>query len=133
MELLIISLVGKTVKSVKNLPETLNIDMKVALKGKDKTAFVDSKGNTKMMQNNIIVRIIRFFDPHKGKCGFILTNIPSCVTGNIIKALLKLRWQIELFFRDLKGYNNLRAAKTTSKSLSLTFVWASLTSQLLTM
>ena len=125
------SLAGKSLKSIKNLPETINIDMKVALKGKDKTAFVDSNGNTKMMQNNIIVRIIRFFDPHKGKCGFILTNIPSCVTGNIIKALLKLRWQIELFFRDLKGYNNLRAAKTTSKSLSLTFVWASLTSQLL--
>lgn len=71
------------------------------------------------------VRVVRFYD-QDGKAGWLLTNLPYDVPAEAILALYRTRWQIELAFQDLKSYNNFRAAKTNSESLTLTFVWASL-------
>ena len=72
----------------------------------------------------IVLRAIRFFED--GTANWLITNLPQEVPVNAIFSLFRLRWQIELAFKDLKSHNNFRGARTNSQALTETFVWASL-------
>ena len=72
----------------------------------------------------MVLRAIRFFED--GKANWLITNLPQEVPVNAVFSLFRLRWQIELAFKDLKSHNNFRGARTKSKALTETFVWASL-------
>ena len=57
----------------------------------------------------------------------IVTNIsPQRLSGAQILLAYRLRWQIELFFKELKSYANLRTFCTRKKAIAEGLFWASL-------
>lgn len=68
------------------------------------------------------------FDAKKLPVNWLITNLPRTVPFVAICALYRIRWQIELAFKNLKSLNNFRAAKTKSQALTESFVWLSLIS-----
>lgn len=130
---------GKEVKDIqgKAPKEFLRYDprqsVELIIEGTTKTEFtivVDSKGVATKVPHNITLRAIRIFDPRKGAT-WVLTNLPEAVPAESVLYLMRLRWGIERAFLDLKSHNNLRGARTSSKALTRTLVWASLITALL--
>ena len=57
----------------------------------------------------------------------ILTNVgPEQLSKHQILQTYRLRWQIELFFKELKSYANLRRFCTRKKAIATGLFWASL-------
>jgi len=56
---------------------------------------------------------------------FLLTNVPDQISADTIVNLYRLRWQVELAFKDWKSYANLRALQT-EHPIAEGFIWASL-------
>ena len=77
------------------------------------------------MPRIVRLRAFRIFDPSKGPT-WVLTNLPQVVPSRAVLALMRLRWSIERAFLDLKSHNNLRGARTKSRFLAQSMVWASL-------
>jgi hypothetical protein len=48
-----------------------------------------------------------------------------------VRALYTLRWQVELIFKELKSYANLRAFQTTKEPIARGLIWAALAAALL--
>ena len=86
------------------------------------TIVVDSNGVAKLVPRKINLRAIRIYDPIKGPT-WVMTNLPAAVPAEVVLCLMRLRWNIERTFLDLKSHNNLRGARTKSRlygrSLSL--------------
>jgi hypothetical protein len=57
---------------------------------------------------------------------WLLTNLPPSVSAQAVSCLYRLRWQIELVFKDLKSYANLRALQSAQHDIVEGFIWASL-------
>jgi len=57
---------------------------------------------------------------------WLLTNLPRSFAANSVGQLYRLRWQIELLFKDWKSYANLRALQTEHPAIVEGFIWASL-------
>jgi len=54
-------------------------------------------------------RVIAFWYKKKKRIGYLVTNLPKdCVPACDIVGLYRLRWQIELLFKELKSYCNLK-------------------------
>ncbi|MGI9571461.1 MAG: IS4 family transposase, partial [Desulfobulbia bacterium] len=77
-------------------------------------------------------RAVRFWHPTKKRYLTWLTNLPrekfSC--DDVMK-LYRLRWQVELLFKEWKSYNNLHAFVTRQPQIAEGLIWASLLSLLL--
>ena len=56
----------------------------------------------------------------------MLTNLPRTFAANSVGQLYRLRWQIELLFKDWKSYANLHALQTEHPAIVEGFIWASL-------
>lgn len=54
------------------------------------------------------------------------TNLPSMFSMDDLGKLYRLRWQIELFFKEWKSYTNLHAFDTGIASIAESLIWASL-------
>lgn len=54
------------------------------------------------------------------------TNLPSTFSLEDIGKLYRLRWQIELFFKEWKSYANLHAFDTNIEEIAECLIWASL-------
>lgn len=77
------------------------------------------------------IRVIRFEDNKtKGKPAFIVTNLPWSVPTETVLNIMRLRWQIELYFKELKSFTRYRAALTNSKSLTVGLVYFSMLTHL---
>ena len=77
--------------------------------------------------NEKIYRLIGFFNHDKKKFSFIVTNLPSAQFDQIeIGKLYRLRWQIELLFKEWKSHNNLKKFNTKNSTIIYTLIWASL-------
>lgn len=64
---------------------------------------------------------------HKDKWMRIMTNVdPQRLSKQQVLQAYRLRWQIELFFKELKSYANLRRFCTRKKAIAEGLVWASL-------
>jgi hypothetical protein len=55
-----------------------------------------------------------------------VTNLPSSVSASMMLILYKLRWQIELFFKMMKSFFNLRKIEHSNKQRALLSIYASL-------
>lgn len=78
------------------------------------------------------IRVIRFEDSKdKSKPAFIVTNLPWYVPADTVLNIMRLRWSIELYFKELKSYTRYRAALTNSKSLTVGLVYFSMLTHLL--
>ena len=62
----------------------------------------------------------------------LLTNLPSeAFTLASVRDLYRLRWQIELLFKEWKSYANLHAFRTANPGIAEGLIWASLAAALL--
>jgi hypothetical protein len=67
----------------------------------------------------------------KNRWIFLLTNVPSNISAKAIINLYRLRWQIELAFKEWKSYANLHAFQSEHPAIVEGFIWASLCAALL--
>ena len=73
------------------------------------------------------VRLVAIWNPRKGEHVLLLTNLdrdgfPLALLGEVYR----LRWQIELLFKEWKSYANLHAFTTQNEHLAEGLIWASL-------
>ena len=77
-------------------------------------------------------RVIAFWYKKKKRIGYLVTNLPrkSVPAGDVVE-LYRLRWQIELLFKELKSYCNLKKFSTENKHIVRTLIYASFITVLL--
>ena len=74
------------------------------------------------------VRLIVSGNPQKKCFDYLLTNLSQDrYTISMICLGYKLRWQVELLFKEWKSYTNLHKFDTEKETISETLIWASLT------
>jgi hypothetical protein len=77
-------------------------------------------------------RLIAFWDRKKSCIGYLITNLErSQFSAEKIGEFYGLRWQIELFFKELKSYCGLKTFNTRDKAIAESLVWASMLTLLL--
>ncbi len=73
------------------------------------------------------VRLIVRWNPETKSFDYLLTNLPKDKYNiNTICLVYKLRWQVELLFKEWKSYANLHTFDTEKQSISEALIWASL-------
>jgi hypothetical protein len=73
------------------------------------------------------LRLIVSWNPQKKCFDYLLTNLPQDrYTINMICLAYKLRWQVELLFKEWKSYTNLHKFDTEKETISETLIWSSL-------
>ena len=73
------------------------------------------------------VRLIVRWNPETKCFDYLLTNLPhEKYTNSIICLGYKLRWQVELLFKEWKSYTNLHRFDTEKETISEALIWASL-------
>lgn len=102
-------LIGKKLKQLKLHREQI-IDLDVQWKNKPGTH-----------------RLIAFWDRNKSAIGYLITNLKRTqFSADKVCELYGLRWQIELFFKELKSYSGLVTFNTRDKNIAESLVWASM-------
>jgi Transposase DDE domain len=75
------------------------------------------------------VRLLVRWNPETTCFDYLLTNLrQDRYTINIICLGYKLRWQVELLFKEWKSYTNLHKFDTEKETISEALIWASLSS-----
>ncbi len=73
------------------------------------------------------VRLIVSWNPETKCFVYLLTNLPQDrYTISMICLGYKLRWQVELLFKEWKSYTNLHKFDTEKETISEALIWASL-------
>ena len=73
------------------------------------------------------VRLMVRWNPETKCFDYLLTNLPQDrYPINIICLGYKLRWQVELLFKEWKSYTNLHKFDTEKETISESLIWASL-------
>lgn len=73
------------------------------------------------------VRVVLIWLRHKRQYVFLVTNVPRAVlTACQVAEVYRLRWQIELVFKEWKSYANLHAFTSANAPLVEGLIWASL-------
>ena len=95
--------------------------------------FVDFDARLGEGTNSIIVRIVGVFNDEEGQYHFYLTQLDRESFGPTdISEAYRLRWQIELLFRELKQVGRLSHVPTGKKPTALCLIFASLIVHLIT-
>ena len=72
-------------------------------------------------------RLIRCWVASEEKFVIWLTNLPRAeFSADEVMMLYRVRWQVELLFKELKSHNNLRKFNTKKKPIIEGLIWASL-------
>ncbi len=83
--------------------------------------------------DNPVFRLVGVFNAECDRWHFYLTNLPVADFGPEELALMyRLRWEIELLFKELKGIHRLEEIKSGRQEVVLTMLYASLLSLLAT-
>lgn len=77
--------------------------------------------------NGKVFRVIGFWIASEKRYSFIITNLSreQCSLMQVSQ-LYRLRWQIELLFKEFKSHNNLKKLGTRDPHIMMTLIWASL-------
>ncbi|MBL4941722.1 MAG: IS4 family transposase [Colwellia sp.] len=106
---------GKKLKQLKLVDKNATMDLTVRWPGYD-----------------MDFRVIAFWYKKKKRIGYLVTNLPrDTVPATDIVRLYRLRWQIELLFKELKSYCNLKKFSTENKHIVKTLIYASFITVLL--
>jgi len=99
----------KTLSALKSaLPKKQRVDMKVE---------IDSR----------ITRLIAIWSPKEKRHTYLVTNLKANeFSAREISLLYRLRWQVELLFKECKSHNNLQGFQTANPTLMEALVWGSL-------
>lgn len=78
------------------------------------------------------LRLVLLWNPQKRQHCYLVTNLdrerfPAAVVGQ----LYRLRWQIELLFKEWKSYSNLHRFDTQNAAITTGLIWAALAAALL--
>jgi hypothetical protein len=74
-----------------------------------------------------MTRVIAYWSKKEKKYTFLVSNLSRDeFTATEIGKLYRLRWQVELLFKECKSYNNLRGFQTSNASLQETLIYGSL-------
>lgn len=77
--------------------------------------------------NKKVYRLIGFWVADKKKFSYVVTNLPKTdFSLSEIGNLYRLRWQIELLFKEWKSNNNLKKFNTKNETIVYNLIWASL-------
>ncbi len=83
-------------------------------------------------QNDPPFRLLLIWNRTRREHLALVTNLPrETFTLTSVRELYRLRWQIELLFKDWKSYANLHAFRTANPSIAEGLIWASLAAALL--
>jgi len=107
---------------------------KRALEGKRLKDLVLPKSNVDLLiegkdtQGNVHqLRLVLFYVTRKGVHLYLLTSLsPSDFRPGIVASLYRLRWQVELFFKECKSYTKLKKFMTKDPCIVEGLIWASL-------
>ena len=78
------------------------------------------------------LRLLLLWNPQTREHCYLATSLGrSEFSPTSVGALYTLRWQVELVFKELKSYANLRAFQTTKEPIALGLIWAALAAALL--
>ncbi len=76
----------------------------------------------KLLELRLVIRYV----PEKSSWTWLLTNVPTDLSAEAIGEPCRLRWQIELLFKDWKSYADLHALQSENPAIVEGFIWASL-------
>ena len=108
----------------------LNNQKLKTVKLKDKNKSLDL--TVRWPGHDMDFRVIAFWYKKKKRVGFLVTNLPrETVPTNDIVELYRMRWQIELLFKELKSYCNLKKFSTQNKNIVTTLIYGSFITVLL--
>ncbi len=97
-----------------------------------KTQPMDMEVEWPDQAGSIRCRMIVSWNPETKTYQYLLTNLARDEFSlNDILDAYRLRWQIELLFKDWKSYSNLHAFDTSNPTLAEGLIWASLCSAIL--
>lgn len=72
-------------------------------------------------------RIVVHPNPREGKPRYLVTNLePEAFTPEHVSDAYRLRWQVELLFKEWKSYANLHVFDTSNPYIAEGLIWASL-------
>jgi IS4 transposase len=120
-----IDLAGKRWNDVKDkvMREVLDAEVEVALKRR--------KYAGKQSLDTLKLRMVAVFNPEAGQYHAYLTNIPHDVLcAEDIAALYRVRWEIELVFKELKSRYSLDTIKTTKAFIVEGLIWTAILTML---
>ncbi|SPT71110.1 Transposase DDE domain [Anaerobiospirillum thomasii] len=87
---------------------------------------MDDMTLTVRLNNGLTVRVLRVWSRSKSDISFLITNIKNTTfTARELAAIQKIRWQVELFFKALKGGVNLRGIKTKIVDIIYSLIYVS--------
>lgn len=72
------------------------------------------------------LRLVIRYVPEKSSWTRLMTNLPQDVDADAVSTLYRLRWQIELLFKDWKSDANLRKFQSKQRHIVEGLIWASL-------
>jgi hypothetical protein len=108
---------GKSLRSLQKKRLKQNLDLDVQWPRPRKTT----------LRLRLVVRYV----PEKKSWTWFLTNVPTEVSADVVAQLYRLRWQIELVFKDWKSNSNLHALQSENAAIVEGFIWASLCAALI--
>lgn len=78
------------------------------------------------------LRLVIFYVASKKKRVFLFTNLPrEEFPAPVVATTYRLRWQIELLFKECKSYTQLQKFQTADRHIAEGLIWASLAALLL--
>ncbi|MCP4903239.1 MAG: IS4 family transposase [bacterium] len=77
-------------------------------------------------KRSLRLRLVIRYVPEKRSWTWLLTNVPDDVDADAISTLYRLRWHIELAFKDWKSDASLRAFQSEQRYIVEGLIWASL-------
>lgn len=117
-------------EKIKQIPNYKNLDMQVEVSYRTQTGMTP-EGKAIMETVTQCVRVIRCQSERRaGYACFLISNLPETVPCTTVLSLMRTRWQIELYFKELKSLTRFRGALTSSESLTRALVYFSLTAHL---
>ncbi len=103
--------VGKKLKDIK-LPKN-NVDL--LIEGKDRHGQVH------------LVRLVLYYVARKDLHVYLITTLDAReFPPSIVASLYRLRWQIELFFKECKSYTKLKKFRTKDRHIVEGLIWATM-------
>lgn len=80
----------------------------------------------------VMLRLVALWNPQTQEHVILVTNLDRDeFDPETVATLYRLRWQVELLFKEWKSYANLHAFGTTKAPIAEGLIWASLTAALL--
>ena len=77
-------------------------------------------------------RIVAHWNAEEGRYTWLVTNLPRArMTGEQVGQVYRLRWQVELLFKEWKSYANLHAFDTSNASIAEGLIWTAIAASIL--